>query len=62
MISKITDCIATLNLNITDMTNKSRDETAINLIDLELEASEELIGQLQAIDHVLRVRFIHSTS
>ena len=62
MISKIADCIATLNLNITDMTNKSRDETAINLIDLELEASEELIGQLQAIDHVLRVRFIHSTS
>ena len=62
LISKITDCIATLNLNITDMTNKSRDETAINLIDLELEASEELIGQLQAIDHVLRVRFIHSTS
>lgn len=62
MISKITDCIATLNLNITDMTNKSRDETAINLIDLELEASEELIGQLQAIDHVLRVRFIHLTS
>ena len=62
MISKIADCIATLNLNITDMTNKSRDETAINLIDLELEASEDLIGQLQAISHVLRVRSISLTS
>ncbi|KRO40570.1 MAG: 3-phosphoglycerate dehydrogenase [SAR86 cluster bacterium BACL1 MAG-120920-bin57] len=62
MISKITDTIATLNLNITDMTNKSRDDIAINLIDLELEASEDLIGQLQAISHVLRVRSISLTS
>ena len=42
MISKITDSIASLNLNIAEMSNKSRDEIAINLIDLEHEASDEL--------------------
>lgn len=59
MISKITDSIASLDLNIADMTNKSRNEIAINLIDLEHEASDELIKQLQSIDHVLRVRCIN---
>jgi len=58
MISKITDSIASLDLNIADMTNKSRNEIAINLIDLEHEASDELIKQLQSIDHVLKVRSI----
>ena len=58
MISKITDSIASLDLNIADMTNKSRNEIAINLIDLEHEASDKLIKQLQSIDHVLRVRSI----
>jgi len=62
MISKVTDCIAALNLNIADMTNKSRDGIAINLIDLELEASEELIKQLKAIDHVLSVRTLNLAS
>jgi D-3-phosphoglycerate dehydrogenase len=59
MISKITDLIASLDLNIADMTNKSRNEIAINLIDLEHEASDELIKQLQSIDHVLKVRSIN---
>ena len=59
MISKITDSIASLDLNIADMTNKSRNEIAINLIDLEHEASDKLIKQLQSIDHVLRVRSIN---
>jgi D-3-phosphoglycerate dehydrogenase len=62
MISKITDSIASLNLNIADMTNKSRNEIAINLIDLEQEASDELIGQIQSIDHVLKVRSINKAS
>ena len=62
MISKITDSIASLDLNIADMTNKSRNEIAINLIDLEHEASDELISQLRSIDHVLKVRSINKAS
>ena len=62
MISKITDSIASLNLNIAEMSNKSRDEIAINLIDLEYEASDELVSQLKSIEHVLKVRSINTTS
>ena len=56
MISKITDSIAACDINIAEMTNKSKDKIAINLIDLELEASSELIQQLESVEHVLSVR------
>ena len=62
MISKITDSIASLNLNIAEMSNKSRDEIAINLIDLEYEARDELVSQLKSIEHVLKVRSINTAS
>jgi D-3-phosphoglycerate dehydrogenase len=62
MISKITDSIASLDLNIAEMSNKSRDEIAINLIDLEHEASNELVSQLKSIEHVLKVRSINAAS
>ena len=62
MISKIADSIATCNINIAEMTNKSRDEFAINLIDLECKACEELINQLRSVDHVMSVRSLNINS
>jgi len=62
MISKITDSIAACNINIAEMTNKSRDEIAINLIDLECQASDELIDQLRSVDHVMSVRSLNISS
>jgi len=59
MISKITDSIAACNINIAEMTNKSRDEIAINLIDLECQASEKLIDQLRSVEHVMSVRSLN---
>jgi D-3-phosphoglycerate dehydrogenase len=56
MIGKITDEIGFKNINIADMTHKSRDSIGINLIDLENEPSEELISNIKNIDHVLSVR------
>ena len=56
MISKITDSIAACDINIAEMTNKSKDKIAINLIDLEIEASSELIQQLESVEHILSVR------
>jgi len=56
MIGRIADQIASSNLNITDMTNKSRDTIAINLIDLEDKPSDQLIDDIRKIDHVLSVR------
>ncbi|MDB2411056.1 3-phosphoglycerate dehydrogenase family protein [Gammaproteobacteria bacterium] len=56
MISKIADSIAAFDINIAEMTNKSRDEIAINLIDLESQASKQLIEQLKSVEHVISVR------
>ena len=56
MIGRIADQIASENINIPDMTNKSRDEIAINLIDIEEEPSKQLLDKLQNIEHVLSVR------
>ena len=56
MIGKIADKIASSKLNIMDMTNKSRDDLAINLIDLDQRPSEEIIKDIESIEHVLSVR------
>jgi D-3-phosphoglycerate dehydrogenase len=62
MISKITDFIAASDINIAEMTNKRREDIAINLIDLEIKASEQLIEQLRSIEHILMVRFLNLES
>ena len=62
MISKIADSIAACDINIAEMTNKSRDEIAINLIDLECQASEELINQLRSVEHIMSVRSLNISS
>ena len=56
MIGKIAEFIANKKLNISDMVNKSRDDIAINLIDLDGEPPKELIEDLSKIEHVLSVR------
>ena len=56
MIGKITDEIGYKNINIADMTHKSRDSIGINLIDLEELPSEDLIDSIREIDHVISVR------
>jgi len=62
MISKIADSIAACDINIAEMTNKSRDEIAINLIDLECKASNQLIKQLRSVEHVMSVRSLDTGS
>ena len=56
MIGKITDEIGYKDINIADMTHKSRDSIGINLIDLEELPSEDLIDSIREIEHVISVR------
>jgi len=56
MISKITDAIAEFDINIAEMTNKSRDGIAINLIDLESKVTDELLQRLKSVEHVVMAR------
>ena len=58
MIGQITGTVASGNVNISDMTNKSRDQYAYTMLDLEKPAGDEIIGKLKAIDGVLGVRVI----
>ena len=56
MIGKIAEFIANEKLNISDMVNKSREDIAINLIDLDTKPPKQLIESLHKIEHVLSVR------
>ena len=58
MIGQITGILAAGNVNISDMTNKSRDKYAYTLLDLEHPIDEGTVQKLNAIKGVLRVRVI----
>ena len=56
MIGQITGTLASGGINISDMTNKSREKYAYTLMDLEKEPDSMTIQKLNAIQGVLRVR------
>ena len=58
MIGQITGALASGGINISDMTNKSKDKYAYTLMDLDHSPSEDVIRKLNEIDGVLRVRVI----
>ena len=58
MNTKFTACFGDNNINISDMTNKSRGEVAYTMLDIETPASEEIIEKLQSIEGVFRVRVV----
>lgn len=58
MITKFTACFGDNDINISDMTNKSRGEVAYTMLDIETPASGEIIEKLQSIDGVFRVRVV----
>lgn len=58
MITKFSACFGENNINISDMTNKSRGEVAYTMLDIEQPASKEIIEKLRSIDGVFRVRVV----
>ena len=56
MIGQITGVLAAGKINISDMTNKSRDKFAYTLMDLEHTPDDIMVQKLNAIEGVLRVR------
>ena len=58
MIGQITGVLAAGKINISDMTNKSRDKFAYTLKDLEHTPDDIMVQKLNAIEGVLRVRLI----
>ena len=58
MIGQISSILAKYNINIADMTNKSRDKFAYTMLDLETMADTKLLSELGSIAGVLKVRLI----
>ena len=58
MISQFASVMGSAGINISDMTNKSKGDYAYTLIDLESQATQELVDRLEAIDGVLKARII----
>ncbi len=58
MIGQVTGAVAAGGVNISDMTNKSRDKYAYTLLDLESPVDDATLAKLRSIDGVLRVRVV----
>ena len=55
MLGQILSILADKDINVTDMLNKSRDDIAYNLIDIESPPSEDTLQEIRAIDQVIKV-------
>ncbi len=58
ILSHLLGLLADDNINVIDMLNKSRDDIAYNLIDLERAPSVESLAKMRAVDDVVNVRLI----
>jgi D-3-phosphoglycerate dehydrogenase len=60
MVGQISSDLGAEGLNIIDMLNKSRDEVAVTLLDVDKEPSQRLVQTLAEINGVLSVRSLGS--
>ena len=58
MIGQFTTVLAKDNMNIADLTNKSKGKYAYTMIDVDSEVPEGVVEELKQIGEVLRVRVI----
>jgi D-3-phosphoglycerate dehydrogenase len=58
MIGQISSALAKKGMNIIDMLNKSKGDVAYSIIDIDKQADDELINELESIKGVLNVRTI----
>lgn len=58
MINKITARISEKNINIDHFINKSKGEYAYTMVDLDDEIPSGIVGELEQIDGVIRIRLI----
>ena len=58
LIAQITGALASLDINIENLVNKSRDAYAYTMIDTDHEVPQEALEAIGKIDGVIRVRKI----
>lgn len=58
MMGQISSTLAEAELNIADLLNKSRDELAITLVDIDGEVPPEVLAEIRATEGVLSARLV----
>lgn len=58
VISRITSVFGEAGVNISDMTNKSRNDYAYSLFDIDVNIDASVVEKLSAVDGVIRVRVV----
>jgi D-3-phosphoglycerate dehydrogenase len=58
MLGQILSVLADQNINVVDMLNKSRDDIAYNLIDLECAPSDAAVAAIAEIENVIKVTLL----
>lgn len=58
MLSQFTTLFGEENVNITDMTNKSKKEWAYTMLDTDVQPSKELVEKLKQIEGIVKIRII----
>ena len=56
VLGHVLSLLADRSLNVIDMVNKSRDDIAYNIIDVESEPTEELLEEIRHVDGIIVVR------
>ncbi|MFT5794464.1 MAG: D-3-phosphoglycerate dehydrogenase [Saprospiraceae bacterium] len=56
ILGSVLSILADRNINVIDMLNKSRDDVAYNLIDVEVEPLADLVRDIEKIEGVINVR------
>ncbi len=55
ILGSVLSILADKNINVIDMLNKSRDEIAYNIIDIESEPTSDIVSDILAIEGVIKV-------
>lgn len=58
MIGQLSSAVAAEGMNISDMVDKSRGEYAYTIMDLDSKATDNLVGKIEAIEGVIKVRIV----
>ncbi|XPF96204.1 phosphoglycerate dehydrogenase [Colwellia sp. RE-S-Sl-9] len=58
VLGTVLNLLADLNINVFDMMNKSRDEIAYTILDIEQEPTPALIEKISNVEHVFHVRSV----
>lgn len=58
MLTQFTGAFSAMNINITDMVNKSKGDYAYSVLDVEAKITEETVAKIADINGVLKVRIV----